>query len=692
MTTVTENTKRSRIDGTLHRSLPATLAVREADGEQADDGLLRLRLSVSSEEPYLRQSWWDDPWIEVLGHKEGEIDLSRLNGGAAVLGNHDRYKAVGNTPLAGIGAVERAWVSGKRLEADIVISRREALADLRQDILDGLVRNVSIGYRINERVLTRAGGESADEYRVTNWTPFEVSLVDIPADATVGLGRSDTDSDRPQYRVVELSQPAAAGNPSQGERSMNTTVTPAAQNPAANHEDALTVERQRVADITALGRQFDCRDDADAAVNSGASVEAFRRTLLEKLKPAPAVTPTDTREIGMGQRDLDRYSFCRALLVAMDPANAAFREAAAFELECSNAVRSRLDDGAPVRKEREGGITIPADVMRSVPRISAAVAEAASQRLMGRAMAGAGYRDLVVGTPTAGGNLVATNLMAMSFIELLRAKTRLIEMGATVMSDLVGNAAIPRQTAGASHYWVAENGAPTESQASFDQVPMSPKTVGAYTDFSRRLLLQASLDVEMFVRADLALCLALGIDYAGLFGTGASNQPTGIFNASGVGAITPATNGQAPTWDHMVQLEEAVAVANADMGSLSYVTNAKVRSKLKRTQRFASTNGEPVWGVGRDSRSGIGEVNGYDAYVTNQIPSNLVQGSASNCSAIGYGNWSDLIIAMWGGLDLVLDPYANATSGGKRVIALQDCDIAIRRGGSFAVMKDALTN
>jgi len=191
MTTATRTPgHKQRIEGVLHRSLPATLTIREATPGQADDGLMRLRLSVSSEIEYLRSSWWDDPWIEVLGHKEGEIDLVRLNGGAAVLANHDRWTATGNTPLAAIGAVERAWIEGDRLICDITISRREALSDLRQDILDNLVRNVSIGYTINERVLTRANGEGQpDEYRVTSWTPFEVSLVDIPADATVGLGR-----------------------------------------------------------------------------------------------------------------------------------------------------------------------------------------------------------------------------------------------------------------------------------------------------------------------------------------------------------------------------------------------------------------------------------------------------------------------------------------------------------------------
>ncbi len=135
MTTATTATpRRQRIDGNLHRSLPATLTIRAAAPDAVDDGLLRLRLSASSETPYLRASWWDEPWVEVLGHKSGEVDLDRLNGGAAVLANHDRYTAVGDTPLAAIGAVERAWLEDGRLMADMVISRREALADLRQRI------------------------------------------------------------------------------------------------------------------------------------------------------------------------------------------------------------------------------------------------------------------------------------------------------------------------------------------------------------------------------------------------------------------------------------------------------------------------------------------------------------------------------------------------------------------------------
>ena len=250
---------RQRVEGQLQRTLPAELTIRELDPGQADDGLLRLRLSVSSETPVLRTSWWDDPWVETLGHTEGEIDLSRLNGRASVLGNHNRYAAHGKTPLASIGAVERAWIEGGRLMADLAISRREALEDFRQDIKDGLVSLVSIGYVINERLLTKGGANgSPNEYRVTNWLPYEISFVDIPADASVGVGRDMPDPedtpearrDSPRYRVIDLpaAQPAAPTQAptvsTEGERHMPANTPVAGQ---AGTTDQQQGDQQRAA-------------------------------------------------------------------------------------------------------------------------------------------------------------------------------------------------------------------------------------------------------------------------------------------------------------------------------------------------------------------------------------------------------------------------------------------------------------
>jgi HK97 family phage major capsid protein len=300
-------------------------------------------------------------------------------------------------------------------------------------------------------------------------------------------------------------------------------------------------------------------------------------------------------------------------------------------------------------------------------------------------------RDLSAGTSTAGGNLVATELLGSSFIDLLRNAMILDRLGITMLRDLNGNVAIPSQTGAATGYWVAEGNAPTESQQTVGQMPLTPKTVGAFTDFTRRLLLQSSIDVELFVRMDLARVLGLKIQDGAFNGSGSSNEPYGLFNISGIGSVAQGTNGGVPTYDMCVDLETAIANSNADIGNLSYVTNTKVRGKLRKTQEFASTNGKPVWTSGRER--GIGEVLGYDAYVTNTIPSNLTKGSSSGvCSAMAFGNWSDFVAAFWGGVDIMLDPYANATAGGKRVIALQDVDFNVRNVASFAVDKDITTS
>lgn len=366
-------------------------------------------------------------------------------------------------------------------------------------------------------------------------------------------------------------------------------------------------------------------------------------------KPKPMGDPN----IGMGKKDLRAYSLLRAIHAA-----ATFDwRGAELEKEASEAVAKRLG------KEPDG-FFVPFDWMRTSP---------------------AEQRDLNVTTDSAGGYTVSTDLLAQSFIDLLRNKMVVRQAGATVLSGLVGDVAIPRQTGGATAYWVAESGAPTESQQTFDQVALSPKTVGAFTDISRKLLKQSSIDVEMFVRDDLATVLALAIDLAALHGSGSSNQPTGVAATSGIGAVVGGTNGALPDWADIIDLETAVAVDNADIGRLAYITNAAVRGVLKQTEKAANT-AQFVW------TDGAAPLNGYAAHVSNQVSSALTKGTASGiCSAIFFGNWQDLILGMWGSLDITVDPFTGATAGTVRVVELQDVDIAVRHAQSFAAMLDALT-
>lgn len=369
--------------------------------------------------------------------------------------------------------------------------------------------------------------------------------------------------------------------------------------------------------------------------------------------------------IGLSDKEVERFSFVRLIAAQASPNDAAVQRVAGFEREVSTAAANALGI-APK------GMFVPIDVLRAPFPFQ---------------------RALNVGTPTAGGNTVQTDVVGSSFIEMLTNRLMVKTLGATVLTDLSGNVAIPRQTAASTAYWVAEGGAPTESDQAFDQVTLTPHTAGAFTDYTRRLLLQSSIDVEAFVRLDLATRITTGIDLAAINGSGSSNQPRGILNTSGIGSVAGGTNGAAPTLANIVALESAVAAANADVGSLAYLTNAKVRGKLKTVDVSAAGAGKFLWGDAPTVQPGIGNLNGYRAGVSNQVPSNLVKGtSGAVCSAIIFGNWADLLIGMWSGLDVLVDPYSNSTTGTVRVVAFQDIDIALRQAASFAAMVDALTS
>jgi HK97 family phage major capsid protein len=284
---------------------------------------------------------------------------------------------------------------------------------------------------------------------------------------------------------------------------------------------------------------------------------------------------------------------------------------------------------------------------------------------------------------TAGAGGIPT-IVDTTYIEVLRNRMVTRQAGARVMTDMVGNFSIPRQSATTTMYWLAEGGSPTGTQPTVDQVPFTPRTAGAYTDITRRLAEQINTDAEMFVREDLAAVVARGVDLAGLNGTGNNNQPLGIMQNPSVPIISLGTNGAAPTWAAAVDLETQVAKQNADEGALAYMTNAVGRGTLKQTTKVASST-FPIY-IWED-----GEVNGYPAYVTNQLPSNLAKGSGTSLSPLLYGNWSDLVYAFWSGQDVIVDPYTGSSSGTLRIVTLQDVDVNIRHYQSFAMVLDMIT-
>ncbi|MCF8186614.1 MAG: phage major capsid protein [Sulfuritalea sp.] len=589
-----------------------------------------VELAFSSEAPYER--FWG---IEILDHTPSSVDLTRLKSGGPLLMDHDSRDH--------IGVIESVQIGVDRVGRAVVRFGKSARAEeVYQDVKDGIRSNVSVGYMINKAVLVETGEADDDTYRVTDWTPFEVSLVSVPADFSVGVGRSAEEL-QALNPIIELQN--------QGQNKMSDTKIETVDVAGAEARGAANLQA-RMAEIISIGEQYKATDLAAEYVRSGKSVDEFKSALLAR----QATNPIPTAEIGLTKEEAKQFSFVRALNALSNPADRKAQEAAKFERECSDAYGSSLGRSAQ-------GFYVPVEVQQ---------------------------RDLNVTTTTAGGHTVATNLLAASFIDLLRNRMQVARMGAQFLTGLSGQIAIPRQTGGATAYWVAESGAPTESQQAFDQVAMSPKTVGAFTDISRKLLLQSSIDVESFVRSDLATVLALAIDSAAINGTGASNQPTGILATAGIGDVAGGTNGLAPTWAHIVELWSDLAVANADFGALGILSNSKVHGKLMGTLKAAGVAGYIAEQF--PDAAGISNYGGIRAGVSNQVPSNLTKGTSSGvCSALIAGNWNDLLIGQWGTLDLMVDPYTGSTSGTVRIVALQDVDIAVRHAESFSAMKDALT-
>jgi len=561
-----------------------------------------LEFPFSSELPVER--WFGS---EVLSHQPDAVNLARLNDGAPVLWNHD--------PGAVIGVVERAWLDGEKARgyARVRFSRNDLAQQIVSDIADGILRNVSVGYTIAD---AKPGADG--QVIATQWEPMEVSIVSIPADPSVGIGRS-------------MAPTPATATP---------TPTPS---PIPMEDNTPNQERTRVATIHNLTREHGVEPLAQDLIERGTSVSDAQALVLGELakrakQPATAKAPATAQaqpiasgpvDLGLSDKQVREFSFIRAIRAQAFPNDRKAWEDASFEREVSEALQAKTGRSAQ-------GYLVPDQVLQ---------------------------RDLTIGTASAAGDLVATDFRAGSFIELLRNRMALDSLGVTMLTGLTGPVAIPRQTGAATAYWVAEKGTLTESNPTVDQVNMTAKTLGAYTEFSRRLLLQSSLDVEQMVRAELATVIALEIDRAALYGLGTTNQPQGLKNVTGIN--TEDFGAAAPTYGEVVSMETKINADNADIGSMAYLTNSTTFGGFKTTEK-ASGTAQFLLEPG-------GTVNGYPARRSNQVAS----------GDVFFGVWNQLIIGMWSGVDLQVNPYALDTSGGIRVTAFQDLDIAVRHPEAF---------
>jgi HK97 family phage major capsid protein len=414
-------------------------------------------------------------------------------------------------------------------------------------------------------------------------------------------------------------------------------------------------------EILAIASNLDGKLDCDAHelarrhIAAGSDVQTFRAAALSKIKAYSPVTNTGSWGLSdVPARDWRNYSITNAIRCQL-PGN----KPSGFEAEMSDEIAHRVG-------KRAEGFYIPDEAFT---------------------------RNLVAGgvtvtSNTLGGYVALAQSAPGEFIEVLRNKSQVLNLGARTM-NLTQSVVIPRQYATGTVNWVGETVASTLTGIGIQGLTLSPKAISAYHQYSKQLLMQSNPSIDMLVRDDIVQTLAQAIDLAALHGTG-SSDPTGIVNTAGINAVTLSANGlalgNATAYPALVSLETALATSNADGGSLAYLMRPGHRGALRTTQRFASTD-TPVWDPATNT------VNGYRAEVTNQLSTNLTVGTATTItSPIVFANWSDIVVANFGATDLCVDPFSAGSQGILRIYARRYCDIGVRHPASVAVLFGSLTN
>ena len=587
---------------------------------KSDDGKKTLSFSASSEQPVDR--WYG---TEVLSHQKGAVRLDRANGGAMpLLFNHSIDDALGM--ITGASLKEgRLMVESSMFDTD--------RAKEVQAMIDGGLHNVSIGYRIH--VVEEE--TKSDRFTVTDWEPYEVSIVTVPADATVGVGRTDSEYDVRMVRANPTAAPIASTKETRMEPKLEEKQNAEVKVGAVEAEK----ERRQAVINLAKSNKIDPRVEA-RWIDEGTPLTEVAREILDVMEERGKQKPLEAARLGLSGSESKRYSLFNAIrwLKFQTPE---LREKAAFEIECSNAVGKRLGRGMT------SNMLIPSEVLE----------RPLSEEAVKRAM------STIPGAK--GGYLVKVE--NMGFIDILRNRSVAMAMGARVLSGLQGNVTIPRQTGKASVTWQAgENVSVTASDQALGQLSMTPKTCIAITDVSEQLLQQSSPSAEGFVMADLASVVAIdGVDAAVINGTGGA-QPLGIKNTPG---ITAAQDAAAATYAKILAFPAAAGAVNAIRGNPGWVTNIAGASVLMQKQRFSSTD-TPLW----EGNLLNGSMVGFNAMSSEQLAaSNLI-----------FGSWDEVVIGEWGVLELSTDNggtrFNSATVG---IRAMWMVDVLVRYPQAFVV-------
>jgi len=628
------------------KTSPDQLAHRSVEiaDRSIDEDARTVEIAFSSEQVVDR--WYG---TETLGHEAENVRLDRINNGGAFLMEHDRSDQ--------IGVVERAWIDDdKKGRAVVKFSKSARAEEIFQDVKDGIRRLVSVGYRIHEEVSEKLSG-GREAVTATDWEPYELSLVSIPADDSVGVGRTMEDpTDKPKSTNKMSDKKTEKTAPETATRSVEVINEAPKVDVKAERENAIKAERARIDSINGIAEASKTRGlalDANKAIRDGMSSQEFQDTAFRQLTEKHTdYTPANNLSRGE-QRDMGKFNLARAL-----------RSCIGSE-KLDGIEREIISEGFKEAKEsginESRGIMLPGFFVK---------------------------RDMTATGGTGGdqgGMTIETQKAGL--LDDFYNQSVMRELGATVMTGLVGNLDIPRLVAGTDPSGKSENATADEIAPTTEDLNLSPNRLPGFVNISKQLLMQSSSAIEAVVRSSVTAQMLAVQEKAFFHGTG-TNEAEGIAGTSGIGAVEGGTHGAAPSYAHLIALRKAVGAQNALNGSIAYASNTDIEAKLMETPKQTSgVEGNFILGDSTDAR-----LVGHRARFTNAIASDLNKGtSTSVCSAIFFGNFSDYFIGYWSGLmlDLVSDATL-ATQGKLRLVGETYYDGGVQRPKSFAAMLDAL--
>jgi HK97 family phage major capsid protein/HK97 family phage prohead protease len=599
----------------------------DMDDRAIDEETRTVMVGVSSEEPVKRSFG-----MEVIDHSRESMNLEFLNSGRApLLLDHDMERQ--------IGVVESVKLDeeARRLRAKVRFGRGDLSSEVFNDVTDSIRQNISVGYRVDNRV--EREGDPEEYYRVAT-TPMEISIVSIPADQSslVGVGRS---SSEPLHATLEIK-----GDDKMSDIDLDAVRAEAAKTAQKNAKEIMT-----------LARKHNKADMGEEALGRGASIDEFRGELLEAIGNQPLETPAHVVDVPVKEKR--EYSLGKMIRAQI---NHDWKDAG-FERE--------MHDEIAVRTGRQSeGFYIPDFAWRAGAMATAATG--------------------AVGDENVVDNFIPTIHRGDMFIEALRSKQVMAALGVTFMGGLTNRIKMPKFSTGASAGFVEELGAVADQSQTDAGVTLQPRTMGAYVDIGRLALKESIPALDQIVQDDLLRALADKLEATAISGSGSSGEPTGILNDGNVGNvdISSGTDVAALTWADLTDLVKTVEDANGviNQATLGWLTNPKVKAKMANTVKVASTDSIMLLNDPWNS------IYGYRAEFTGNVPSNLNPGDGgTDASALIFGDFSQLMVGLFGAPSILVDETTGGLAGTVRIIVHQDVDVALRNAASFAITDEVST-